>query len=61
MGPKEMLVVLKQFVSFRGATAEGRAKMTSTHYEPAPLVSFHFLLAIHLFPRPLHLTCKGLI
>jgi hypothetical protein len=30
-GLKEISVVLKQFVSFRGATAEGREKMMSTH------------------------------
>jgi hypothetical protein len=46
-GPKEISVVLKQFVSFKGATAAGREKMMSTHYEPTPLVSFHFLLEIY--------------
>jgi len=51
-GPKEISVVLKQFVSFRGATVEGREKMISTHYETTPLVSFHILLAIY-FPGSL--------
>jgi hypothetical protein len=55
-GPKEISVVLKQFVAFRGATAEGREKMMSTHYEPTPLVSFHFLLAIYF---PGYLTCSA--
>jgi hypothetical protein len=54
-GPKEIFVLLKQFVSFSGATAEGREKMMSTHYEPTPLVSFHF--SRNLFPRLPDLPC----
>jgi hypothetical protein len=57
-GPKEISVLLKQFVSFRGVTAEGREKIISTHYEPTPLVSFHILLAIYC-PRLIDLPARA--
>jgi hypothetical protein len=57
-GPKEISVVLKQFVSFKGATAAGREKMMSTHYEPTPLVSFPLLLATY-FPGSLSCPARA--